>query len=198
MGVVEMKILLGSKNPSKRNAVKIALEKLKLDDCEIIACDVRSNTHSKPIGFEIIRGAENRNSALKKYALGNEIDYDYLCSIEGGFSLDENGLPFVVTYCIVEDNRGKKSTGKSLGIRLTKTMFNYLKKGGSLNKIIEEIVQNENNKQSLGIMGYLTHGLYNREIVDSEAVISSLIPFVYKEEREKLNQYIKKMENQDN
>lgn len=190
-----MKILLGSKNPSKKNAVKIALEKLNLSDCEIIVCEVASNTNSKPIGYEIIRGAENRNLALKEYAHGNKIEYDYLCSIEGGFSLDENGLPFVVTYCIVEDNIGKKSTGKSLGIRLTKTMFDYLKKGGSLNKIIEEIIQNENNKQSLGIMGYLTKGLYNRETVDSEAVISSLIPFVYKEEREKLNHYIKKIEN---
>lgn len=187
-----MKILLGSKNPSKRNAVKMALEKLGLDEYEIIPYDVPSNTNSKPIGYEIIRGAENRNLALKEYAINNKIEYDYLCSIEGGFSLDENGLPFVVTYCIVEDKSGKKSTGKSLGMRLTKTMFDYLKNGGSLNKIVEEITQTENNKQSLGIMGYLTNGLYNRESVDSEAVISSFISFVYKEQREKLNQYIKK------
>ena len=32
-----------------------------------------------------------------------------MCSIEGGFSLDENGLPFVVTYCITENNLGQKS-----------------------------------------------------------------------------------------
>lgn len=95
---------------------------------------------------------------------------------------------------IAEDKSGKKSTGKSLEIRLTKTMFDYLKNGGSLNKIVEKITQTENNKQSLGIMGYLTNGLYNRESVDSEAVISSFIPFVYKEQREKLNQYIKKIE----
>lgn len=188
-----MKILLGSKNPSKRNAVKIALEKLEFNEYEIISCNVSSNTSTKPIGYEIIRGAENRNLGLKEYAINNEIEYDYLCSIEGGFSLDENGLPFVVTYCITEDNGGKRSTGKSLGIRLSKPMFNYLKNGGSLNKIIEEIMETEDNKQSLGIMGYLTNGLYNRESVDSEAVISSFIPFVYKEQREKLDQYIKKI-----
>lgn len=188
-----MKILLGSKNPSKINAVKMALEKLGFNEYEIISCNAASNTASKPIGYEIIRGAENRNLTLKEYSFNNEIEYDYLCSIEGGFSLDENGLPFVVTYCIVEDKCGKKSTGKSLGIRLTKTMFDYLKNGGSLNKIIEEMTQTENNKQALGIMGYLTDGLYNRESVDSEAVISSFIPFVYKEQREKMDQYIKKM-----
>ena len=192
-----MRILLGSTNPSKMNALKIALDKLNFGEYEVISYNAPSNTDSKPIGYEIIRGAENRNSALKKYALDNGIEYDYLCSIEGGFSLDENGLPFVVTYCIVEDKSGKRSTGKSLGIRLSKLMFDYLKNGGSLNKIIEEMTKTEHNKQSSGIMGYLTNGLYNRESVDSEAVISSLIPFIYKEQREALNQYIerKKVKN---
>ncbi len=130
--------------------------------------------------------------ALKEYAIKNEIEYDYLCSIEGGFSLDENGLPFVVTYCISEDKYGKKSTGKSLGIRLTKVMFDYLKNDGSLNKAIEEIMQNENSKQSLGITEYLTNVLYVRESVDSGLVISSLIPFIYREQREQLDHYLKK------
>lgn len=188
-----MKILLGSKNPSKKNALEMALKKLNIEGCEVITYDAPSNTSSKPIGYEIIRGAENRNSFLKEYAIENNIQYDYLCSIEGGVSLDENGLPFVVTYCIMENQIGKKSTGKSLGIRLTKTMFDYLKSGYSLNKVIEEILQNENNKQALGIMGYLTNGLYNREIVDSDAVVSSLIPFVYSEQREMLDGHIKNL-----
>lgn len=188
-----MKILLGSKNPSKKRAVEIALNKLEIANFEIISYDAKSNTNSKPIGYEIIRGAENRNYSLKQYAMESNIDYDYLCSVEGGFSLDENGLPFVVTYCVTENKYGKKSTGKSLGIRLSKTMFDYLKNGGSLNRIIEKIKGNTNNKQSLGIMGYLTNGFYNREMVDSEAVISSLIPFIYKEERDQLDQYIKKL-----
>lgn len=185
-----MIILLGSKNPSKLNSLEIALKKLNFSEYEIITYDAPSSTNSKPIGYEIIRGAENRNLSLKQYATNNNIQYDYLCSIEGGFSLDENGLPFVVTYCIIEDKFGKKSTGKSLGIRLSKTMFNYLKNGGSLNKLIEEILKNENNKQNLGIMGYLTDGLYTRETVDSEAVISSLIPFIYKNQREMLDKKI--------
>ncbi len=189
-----MKFLLGSKNPSKRKALEIALKKLEFSDYEIISYNAPSNTNSKPIGYEIIRGAENRNLAIKEYATKNDIEYDYLCSIEGGFSLDENGIPFVVTYCVTEDKFGKKSTGKSLGVRITKVMFDYLKNGGSLNKVIEEIIQKDNNKQALGIIGYLTNGLYDRANVDSEAIISSLIPFIYNEQREKLNQYIKKMQ----
>ncbi len=187
-----MIILLGSKNLAKTNAVDKALIKLGIEEYEIIPVAVESNTNSKPVGYEIIRGAENRNIGLKEYALENKISYDYLCSIEGGYSVDENGLPFVVTYCVIEDKFGKKSTGKSLGIRLTKTMFDYIKMGGSLNKVIEEIVGNSNNKQTLGIMGYLTNGMYSREDIDSEAVISSFISFVYSKQKELLDENIRK------
>lgn len=186
-----MKILLGSNNPSKKRALEKALQELNIYDYEINSYDVFSSVSSKPIGYEIIRGADNRNQELKKIAINNNIDYDYLCSIEGGFSVDENGLPFVVTYCILEDRFGKKSTGKSLGIRISKIMFEFVKKGGSLNKIIELINLENNNKQKLGITGYLTNGLYNRETVDKDAVISSFISFIFSEQKQELEHHIK-------
>ena len=184
-----MIILLGSKNPSKKRALEKALKKLNMK-AKIISFDAQSDVNSKPIGYEIIRGADNRNQNLKQLAIQNSIKFDYLCSIEGGFSVDENGLPFVVTYCIIEDDKGKKSTGKSLGIRITKKMFEFIKQGGSLNNLIEKINGNKNNKQNQGITGYLTDGLYNREDIDSESVISSLIPLIYQEKRELLEQAI--------
>ena len=185
-----MLILLGSKNPSKKNALEKALEKLQIKEYEIVSYDVQSGVNSKPIGYEIIRGADNRNQELKRIAETENIGYDYLCSIEGGFSIDENGLPFVVTYCIIEDKLGKKSTGKSLGIRLSKTMFDFIKNGGSLNKVIESIISNENNKQKLGITGYLAGDLYSRENVDCDAIVSSFLSFVFKEQREELDNHI--------
>ena len=36
-----------------------------------------------------------------------KLDYDYLVSIEGGFTLDENGQAFIVTYCISENHLEK-------------------------------------------------------------------------------------------
>lgn len=186
-----MKIILGSKNPSKKQALEEALGELGFNDLDIICVDSSSNVNSKPIGYEIIRGADNRNQESKKYAFDNNIQYDYLVSLEGGFSLDENGLPFVVTYTIVEDVTGKKSTGKSLGIRLRKDMFDYIKNGGSLNKLIEQITKKENNKQDQEITGYLTNGLFNRSVFDKDSVISAFIPIIFKEQRDILSEKIK-------
>ena len=186
-----MNILLGSKNPSKKRSLEKALQELNIYDYEINSYDVSSSVSSKPIGYEIIRGADNINQELKKIAINNNIDYDYLCSIEGGFSVDENGLPFVVTYCILEDKFGKKSTGKSLGIRISKIMFEFVQKGGSLNKVIELINLENNNKQKLGITGYLTNGLYNREKVDKDAIISSFVSFIFSEQKQELERHIK-------
>ena len=174
-----MNILIGSKNPAKIKAVKDAFETLKISDVEVISVDAKSNVPSKPIGFEILRGCENRNKDVKQYAESNSIKYDYICSIEGGFAVDENGLPFVVTYAIVEDANGKKSTGKSLGIRLNREMYRYIREDGSLNSIIGEINHNKNNKQSQGIMGFLTDGILDRAKVDQEAVISALVPLIF-------------------
>lgn len=186
-----MVILLGSKNKSKRMSLELALDTLQIKDYEILSFDVPSGVNSKPIGYEIIRGADNRNLELKKIALDKNIKYDYLCSIEGGYEVDGNGIPYIVTYAIIEDKEGRKSTGKSLGLRLTKTMFNYLRDGKSLNKVIEELISVSNNKQNGGITGYLSKGLLRREYVDKDAVVSSLVGIMYTEERKELDNAIK-------
>ena len=186
-----MKILLGSKNPSKLKSLELALNEIGITQFEIICLEAKSGVNSEPIGQDIIKGADNRNQSIKDYAIKSKINYDYLCSIEGGFSIDEYGLPFIVSYAIFEDKNGKKSTGKSLGIRLTLEMFDYVKNGNSLNKVIESIVGKENNKKSQGVTGYITNGLYSRDKFDKEAVISALIPIIFKTNRDTLSNKIK-------
>ena len=53
-------------------------------------------------------------------------------------------------------------------------MFNYVKDGNSLNKVIEIILNNSNNKKDNGITGYLTNGYYRRDVFESSAVISAM------------------------
>ena len=185
-----MLILLGSKNPSKLRSLESALQELNINDKDIICIDANSNVPSKPIGYEIIRGAENRNNDCKKYAIKNSIEYDYVISLEGGYSLDENGLPFIVTYAVVEDKNGKKSTGKSLGLRLTRKMYEYVRNGYSLNSLIEQITDVDNNKQNNGITGYLSNGIFKRDKIDIDAVLSAFVPMIFDNERKVLDQKI--------
>lgn len=189
-----MKILLGSNNPSKKRSLELALKELNIKDFNIICFDVESGVHSKPIGFEIIRGADNRNQVCKKLANEQNIKYDYICGLEGGYSLDENGIPFIVTYSIIEDCTGKKSTGKSLGLRLSRKMFDYIRDGGSLNDLISDINNSKDNKKENGITGFLTGGLYKRDKFDRDAIVSALIPFIFNEKREQLNNKINETE----
>ncbi len=187
-----MKIILGSKSLSKRRSLEMALNELGIIDYTIECLNSASGVSSKPVGNEIITGADNRNQESKKYAKEHNIEYDYLCAIEGGFILDESDLPFVVTYAIVESKTGKKSTGKSLSIRLTKNVFDFIRNGGSINKIIEEINGTSANKQSDGITGFLTNGIYKRDIVDKDAVFSAFHSFIFKNKRDVLSEAVKK------
>ena len=149
-------------------------------------------------GYEIIRGANNRNKFLKDYSLKEKIDYDYLCSIEGGYIIDESGFPFVVTYCLVEDRTGSKYIGKSLGLSLSWKMFEYISKGYNLNAAIEKVTGQENNKQTAGITGYLSRDYFKRGPMDKDSVISAFIPFFFKEQRDKLDNYIKSNMGENN
>lgn len=56
-----MKIILGSNNHSKKEAIELALNELNISDFEIISLEVDSHVSSKPIDEETLVGAHNRN-----------------------------------------------------------------------------------------------------------------------------------------
>lgn len=51
-------------------------------------------------------------------------------------------------------------------------MFELIKNGQSLNAVIEELLDNKENKKGNGITGYLTNNYY-RNIFDSTSIISA-------------------------
>ena len=67
MGVIKMKILIGTKNPGKIEGAKQAFEKY-FDEVEIEGISVDSNVGDQPVNEEILQGAKNRVKNLKKYA----------------------------------------------------------------------------------------------------------------------------------
>lgn len=94
-----MKIVLGSKNVSKRKAIELAFNNLNINDLEIEHVEVNSHVSSKPLNNEILLGAHNRNQELRKYCLENNIFYDLLISIEGGYE-QIGGLLLYCNLCL--------------------------------------------------------------------------------------------------
>ena len=185
-----MKIVLGSTNISKQRSVQIAMDELGFDDISIIPVNVNSLVSSKPINDETLIGAKNRNKGLYSYCMENDISFDLLISIEDGYEQIDNTY-FIVTYASILDQNGNEFIGKSSGLQITERMFNYVKNGKSLNKVIESILGNNSNKKDNGITGYLTTGYYRRDIFESSAVISAMETLInFKSNYKKLDKKI--------
>lgn len=178
-----IKIILGSNNKSKINAIEIALDELGISSYKIKSIGVDSKVSSKPINEETLIGAKNRNKALLTYCISNNIDFDYLISIEGGYEQIGDNDYFIITYASVVDKFGHEYIGKSQGLSISKKMFEWVKNGKSLNKVIEEIQGNSENKKSNGISGYLTSDYYYRSKFDSTAIVSAMQFMLNKEIR---------------
>ncbi len=168
-----MDIVLGSKNGSKKRSIEIALAELGITDYTISCIDVPSRVSSKPINEEILLGAQNRNIALINYCQKQQIDYDLLISIEGGYEQIEDKY-FVITYADLLTKDGQRFTGKSQGMQISKKMFEWVQNGKSLNKVIESIIGTNGNKTKSGITGYLSNGRYSRDEFDADAIIMAL------------------------
>ncbi len=190
-----MKIVLGSKNVSKQRSILIAMSELGFDDISITTIDANSLVSSKPINDETLIGARNRNKNLYDYCRENNISFDLLISIEGGYEQIDNTY-FIVTYASIVNQSGDEFIGKSSGLQITERMFNYVKDGKSLNKVIESILGNSSNKKDNGITGYLTTGYYRRDIFESSAVISAMETLLnFKSNYKKLDKKIDKTHN---
>lgn len=80
-----MNILIGSKNVSKERSIKLALNELGYTCVNTKMIEVNSLVSSKPLNEETLIGVQNRNANLYNYAISNNISFDYLISIEGGY-----------------------------------------------------------------------------------------------------------------
>lgn len=187
-----MNIVLGSENVSKKRAIQLALKELNIEDANITSVAVDSKVSLRPLNEATLIGAKNRNQALLEHCKSNNLPYDLLISIEGGYEeVDETY--FIVTYASIIDKSGKEFIGKSVGLSITKRMFERVSEGKSLNKVIEAIMNNKENKKEQGITGYLTQGTYKRDAFESTAVVSALLAMInedvtYKRLDEKLGQ----------
>ena len=170
-----MKILIGSKNPVKLEAVEEAFS-LYYSNITIIGISVESRVPDQPINNETFVGAENRALALKELNTVQNLMADFFVGIEGGIQNNHNKWFAFGCMCIIGKD-GKKSFGTSAHFELPKIVTNQLLDRKELGHVMDEIMKQENTKQKGGAISYFTAGKMNRKELYIPGIISALIPF---------------------
>ena len=164
-----MNIVIGTKSESKINALKMALERLNINDYNIISVKARSDVRDNPIDKETKLGAQNRNNFIKGYCEKNKIDYDILISIEAGYT--KEGENYYLDTFANAIYKGQKYWSRSPRLKITKNIFEYVYEQNMLHEIINEIL---GKKYINGFIGFATKDAVKREDIDAYALSIAL------------------------
>jgi inosine/xanthosine triphosphatase len=170
-----MKILVGSKNPVKIDAVREAFS-FYFDSIILQGISVDSNVSDQPINEETFVGAEYRAKELLKVNNEKLLKADFFVGIEGGIQqLYKKWFAFGC-MCIIDKN-GRTSFGTSANFELPEIVVNQLLKRKELGHVMDEIMEQENTKQKGGAISFFTNGKMNRKELYIPGLISALVPF---------------------
>ncbi|MFW6047270.1 MAG: DUF84 family protein [Candidatus Woesearchaeota archaeon] len=167
------KIVVGSKNPVKINAVR-EVSKEFFDEVKILSLDAPSRVSEMPYGEkEAIEGAKNRaNFCL------NETDADLSFGLEG-YVTDSYSKPMFLSGWSVAINReGLVGIGSGGRIELPNYISKRIKKGEELGPLIDKILDEKGIKKGIGAIGILTKGKIPRKEAFKRAVNYSLVKFI--------------------
>lgn len=173
-----MKILVGSKNPVKIEAVKEALSNY-FENIEAHGIDVDSGVSSQPINEETFLGAQNRAMRLKEINDKQKIGADFFVGIEGGI-IKHFDKWFAFGCMCIADKEGKTAFGTSPHFELPLAIVKKLLNGIELGDVMDEIQNQENTKQKNGAIGFFTNGVVNRKELYVEGLKVAIIPFLHK------------------
>jgi inosine/xanthosine triphosphatase len=172
-----MKIAVGSTNPVKINAVKLAFKKVFKNQKIIVkGIEVSSGITNQPMSDkESLKGAHNR----AKKSL-NEMNFDFGVGIEGGLQKIGNNW-FDCGWVIVIDRKLTEGIGTSIRMQISSKMIKMVKTGLELGEVDDLLFKTNNSKQQQGHFGLMTNNLVSREKCYTDAVLSALSRFIHPE-----------------
>jgi inosine/xanthosine triphosphatase len=170
-----MKILVGSKNPVKIDAVREAFS-FYFDPIIVQGISVDSNVSDQPINDETFIGAEYRAKELLNINNHKLLNADFFVGIEGGIQLLYDKSFAFGCMCIIHKS-GRTSFGTSANFELPKMVVEQLLKRKELGHVMDEIMEQENTKQKGGAISFFTNGKMNRKELYIPGLISALVPF---------------------
>lgn len=170
-----MKIAVGSKNPVKVEAVRLAFTAVWPEkEWEVVGIDVDSEVSNQPMSIgESITGARNRaKKALKA------LDADFGVGIEGGI-YKAGGVYLDGGWMVIFDRQMRESIGASVQIPTPPAMMKLINEGKELGEACDIIFKKKNTKQSSGHFGLMTNDLITRTDGYKDGLIMALSRFVH-------------------
>lgn len=169
------KVAVGSKNPVKVEAVRLAFSDVWPEiEWVVNGSDVASGVSDQPMSDkESVKGAINRAKRALK-----ELKADFGVGIEGG--IQKIGSEYVDSgWVIVFEKSGKMGIGSSIRMHTPhKMMEMVLEKGLELGDACDILFSRKNTKQTEGQFGLLTKNLITRTDAYRSGVLSALVRFI--------------------
>ncbi|MEK7588494.1 MAG: inosine/xanthosine triphosphatase [Patescibacteria group bacterium] len=152
------KVIIASENPAKIKVAEKAFASVYPEETfEFIAIKSDSGVPDQPMGEETRLGANNRLKFIK----GKFPDADFWISQEGGLFKDGNRLSNRA-WIAVCDKEGCLTEASTSNFYLPKKVEEYVKEGLELGHANDKFFDAVNSKQGVGVIGYLTDGIYDR------------------------------------
>lgn len=170
-----LSVAVGSLNPVKISAVRLALQRSGFDFA-LQGVAVPSGVAEQPIGLDdIMRGARQR-ALNARGALGSS----WGVGMEGGVEFDHagDGWLFSIVAIVTAERESLARGGQLL---LPPQVAARLRAGHELGPVMDELLGTSNIKQGLGAVGYLTGGLVTREAAFFDCFSRALAPLLHPE-----------------
>ncbi len=175
------KVIVGSRNPVKIEAVKLAFEKMFPNETfNVSGISISSGVSEQPMtNEETYNGALNR----AKNCMAEIQDADFTVGLEGGLSpLFNEDIFILLTWSVVLSKDGMIGQASDGGYPLPQKFNKHIRDGKEEFYITSErYFKTNNTKQTTGTIGILTHGAIDRTAGFMNDTIKALIPHANKE-----------------
>ncbi len=170
-----MKVLIGTQNPGKVQALENALNHF-YKDFEIITINTSSGVPDEPINEQTLTGARNRVLSLEKYAKENNLDANFYCAIESGM-INLYGNWYIANIAVIKDKNGYESSGTGAMFPVPNKYVSLIKEK-SLGKVFDEILNAHELSKGKGGINTITHNTISRLDISESAFIMALTQFI--------------------
>lgn len=168
-------VAVGSTNPVKIEAVRIAFEMLWPEQLwEISSISLASGVASQPMSdLESITGARNR--AKGALISGNAA---YGVGLEGGLQQIDKWW-FDSGWIVVIDRNGQEGIGSTAKLIVPPQMITMVLQGMEVGEAVDTLFQQQNSKQADGHFGLMTKNTITRTRAYTDGVLTALTRFVH-------------------